>query len=752
MQRTYVDQNTFSAGVLAPELHARVNLDKYAAGLKTCRNWIIQQQGGARFRTGFEFVAEIRNSAIAPRLVPFQYNLEQSYVLTFEDLTMRVIKDGKEVVETNQVVTAIAATTPPVATVAAHGYVDDDDIYLLNVTNCPGGPYRINVLTANTFQLLDYRGNPIDATGWVVTGASVVNRIYTLASPFDADSAYQMRFTQSADVMTFAHTLYAPRDLTRSGHAAWSFSSVAFGATIATPTGQAAAPTGAGAITYSYKITAVSATTAEESIATAAATCVNASPLTDAVFNTVTWNVVSGAGFYNVYKKRGGVWGFIGAAESNSFVDNGVIADMTTVPPTAKTVFNAVNKYPGVVAYHQQRRFFAAPTENIQNIKASRSGNFKNFNTSTPSQNDDSLDFTLVAQQVHAIKHLVSLDELIALTAGGEWVIRGTDNGVLTPKSFYPKPQGQRGASDQRPLVVGGTVVYVDRTQTTVRELQYTYQSDKYDSADLTILAKHFFKNHTIVDWCYQQHPDSIIWAVREDGVLLGLTYNREQEVWAWHEHTTDGVFERVCCITEGLEDVLYAIVSRSVDGYGRRYIERLHTDERDTVADAFHVDSGLTYVRTPPVDELFGLDWLEGKTLAILADGNVHPARTVVAGRITLQAEYSVITFGLAIPEADIETLPIDANQLVGPHKSVPRAMLRVHEARGLQCGPSVDLLEDIPTPIEAYDTEGALTTGDVEVYTASGWGHHGQVVIRQPHPLPATLLAIVPMLAVGE
>lgn len=751
MQRTYANQPSFAAGLLAPALHARVDLQKYAVGLKTCRNWLVHPQGGASNRPGFEFITEALDSSEPVRLIPFAFNTEQAYVLIFSDGKLRVIRNGLDVVQSDIAIETLASVTPPTLGATAHGLSDGDDVYLTGIENCPGGPYRVAAAGTDSFQLTDYAGNWIDATTWVLQPGAVINRIYTPASPFAQAALAELYYTQSADVMTFAHPDYAPRDLTRNGHASWAFSSVSFGASIAAPANLSATG-GSGSVTYDYVVTAVHAETGEESVASVADTCTNGT-LSAAAANTLAWDVVAGAAFYNVYKRRGGVYGFIGAADTNAYTDDGVIADMTTVPPTARTVFNATGEYPGVVAYHQQRRFFARPDNNTQNVKASRSGNYKNFNVSTPTQDDDALSFTLVAQQVNEIRHLISLDELIVLTAGGEWVVRGTNNGVLTPSSIFAKPQGQRGASTVRPLVVGETVLYLEPNGAVVRDLNYTLTSDKYTGTNLSVMAAHLFEGHAIVDWCYQQYPDSVVWAVRDDGVLLGFTYLREHEVWAWHEHRTDGAFESICCIPEGGEDAVYVSVKRTINGAVKRYVERMarrFVAATDSIADAFFVDSGLSY-HGDPVDELFGLEWLEGKEVAILADGNVHPPRTVQNGYVQLQSHFSTIQIGLPIAGADLAPLPIDPEQLVGPKKQIPRVKIRVKDTRGIQVGASEAELEDTPQTVVRYDEPVEIVDGDIEVATASGWGEHGEVLIRQPHPLPATVLAIVPQVALG-
>ncbi len=87
-------QPSFTAGVLAPALWARVDLAKYATGLKTARNLFIHPHGGASNRAGFEFIDEVKFSINYTRLIPFQFNTEQSYILEFGWGYIRVFRNG----------------------------------------------------------------------------------------------------------------------------------------------------------------------------------------------------------------------------------------------------------------------------------------------------------------------------------------------------------------------------------------------------------------------------------------------------------------------------------------------------------------------------------------------------------------------------------------------------------------------------------------------------------------------------------
>jgi hypothetical protein len=126
-----------------------------------------------------------------------------------------------------------------------------------------------------------------------------------------------------------------------------------------------------------------------------------------------------------------------------------------------------------------------------------------------------------------------------------------------------------------KPIELDDSAIYVQARGTKVRDFK-PVSADAYEGTDLTIFAAHLFDGYTLVDWDYAQNPHSIVWAVRSDGTLLGLTYIRDQAVWGWHRHDTDGVFENVCVVPEGNEDAVYFVVRRTINGVTKRYIERM--------------------------------------------------------------------------------------------------------------------------------------------------------------------------------
>ena len=246
-----------------------------------------------------------------------------------------------------------------------------------------------------------------------------------------------------------------------------------------------------------------------------------------------------------------------------------------------------------------------------------------------------------------------------------------------------------------------------------------------------------------------------------DDGSLVSLTYIKEHEVWAWTRHETDGVFEDVTVVAEGLEDVPYFIVRRKIGGVDRRYVERMQTRLFEKVEDAFFVDSGLTYSGTPAT-LLSGLSHLNEKTVVAMADGNVVRNLTVSNGSVTLPFAASKVHVGLPY-EATLMTLDLDTGMVQGlgtvqgRKKTVAEVTLRVEKTRGIWIGTADEtrdsgkLIEFKQRSSEAWDEAIGLMTGDLEITPIADWTNGGNIVIKQFDPLPMTILAIMPDVAVG-
>jgi len=151
-----VMQPSFTGGELAPSLHSRVDLSKYSTGLKTCLNFFVHAHGGVSTRPGFEFINEVKDSSKTVRLIPFQFNTQDTYALEFGDLYMRAYRNGGLVLFPGDAISDISnAATAEVTTTAAHGITNGKHVYLYDVegmTEINGGPYIAANVTSTTLE------------------------------------------------------------------------------------------------------------------------------------------------------------------------------------------------------------------------------------------------------------------------------------------------------------------------------------------------------------------------------------------------------------------------------------------------------------------------------------------------------------------------------------------------------------------------------------------------------------------------
>jgi len=800
-------QRSFAGGEIAPALYARADQVKYATGLRTCLNFIVMRHGGVQNRPGFEYIATGKTLGRRVRLLKFVFNSDQTYVLEFGHLYIRIIRNGVQVA-----VSGVAAYS------GATAYVVGDLVSSGGVNY-----YCIAATTGNA---------PPNATYWYALTGS----IYEIPTPYDEADLADLQYVQSGDVVTITHQDYAPRELSRTAHTTWVLSTIGFAPSISAPAGPSATPGGAGTTVWRYKVTALTSDTYYESLPTASFSCTGGDP-TAAAPNTLSWSAVSGAAEYYVYREvtpGNGVYGFIGVAAATSFNDPKIVPDASSTPPIARTPF--ASDFPAAVSYFQQRQVFANTPLYPEKNWMSRSGDFHNLTIRSPLQADDAITFTIAGREVNEVRHLVEVDaRFVVLTAGGEWEIQGDANGTVTPTEVHPRQIGWNGAAKVRPVFISNTVLFVQARGSIVRDLRYEVAADGsgggYRGRDLSVFADHLFRGRAITAWDYQQIPESVVWAVRDDGVLLGLTYLREHDVWGWHRHTTDGKVEDLVVVPEGDQDVLYASIVRIIGGVEYRYIERqARRQVTDIAIDAKFLDSFLSYdgrntgattmtlstaagwtaqdtitvtasagyfvagdvgndmvlragtdeVRirvntytsatvvsgTPSrdvpaslrgvavtnwgkaVDELSGLGHLEGETVSALGDGVVESGLTVAGGAITLGRPYEVIHVGLPYT-CDLETLDLEVvngQTLADKKKRINRVTVFTQASRGFKAGPDAAHLKELPVQVANYDDPSATEPEKSEVVLNATWNNNGRVLIRQDDPLPLTVLAVVP------
>jgi len=418
------------------------------------------------------------------------------------------------------------------------------------------------------------------------------------------------------------------------------------------------------------------------------------------------------------------------------------------------------NNRPSVVSFFEQRLVFGNTNNNPQTLWFSKNGDYDNFTTGTG--DDDALVYTIASNQVNAIRYLSATRVLTVGTSGGEYVLTSTNDSPVTPTTTLIRKYSNYGTATIEPVQVADVTLFVQRGSRKIREFKFVgdVNTGGYQAPDMTILAEHVTKGG-ITQMAYQQEPDSVVWCIRADGTLLGMTYRREEEVVAWHKHVIGGAFGSGQAIVESIatlptdsgEDELFMIVKRTIDSVTKRYVEKLKPFDFGSVSTAAHfVDSGLSYSGSS-TSTLSGLYHLRGQTLNILANGSSHPTAVVSDGGVTLNFAVTTAAVGYSFTSS-MQTLRLEAGSVDGTSQGKPKRIhgitLRLFETVGLEVGNSAADVDRIPfrDSSMAMDAAVPLFTGDKDIEFRGGFDEDDRIYIQQSQALPMTILAFYPRL----
>ncbi len=599
------------------------------------------------------------------------------------------------------------------------------------------------------------------------SGDALIGAPYEVVTTYTAAQLRDMRFAQSNDVVYIAHPDHAPAKLSRLSDTSWTLEDINFIPETPTPTGVGVANTTgvatSGKQTYKYVVTAIHATTGEESLpSTVASITADLLNKTDGNYNDITWTAVSPAPLeYRVYKYEAGLYGYIGTATSPTvtFRDDNIGADEDDTPPSGENPFDGSDDYPSIVFLWQQRLGWAATNNKPFTVWLSPSAQFESMSASKPPADDDAIEKTLAAIQSNRIQWVEGDRSLVMGTTGNEWSMGSTDGEALTPAGGGFSKQGSKGSESIPAISTGDSLLYVQRGGDIIREFAYSYTVDRYESPDASIISSHLLDERKVVNWCYQTIPYSVVWIVMDDGSLISMTYVREHEVVGWHRHETDGIVEDVCAIpgTEGY-DLVYAVVKRNVDGDDVRFVERMdnYFIRIDDPSDAFFVDAGVTYDGAATTTLTAIAAHLVGETVKIWADGAERPDMVVPAGgTLELTKEASKVHVGLPFVSDVAPTRP----EIVAPEGTsltrvykVANANVKLYRSMGVKAGATPDELEEILVHDASDPLPPAYVTSDHELPVDNGWDEDWEFTIRADGAGPMTVLAVVYDVEIGE
>lgn len=441
----------------------------------------------------------------------------------------------------------------------------EDQVYIMELGNLYGRVYK------NGARIESPPGTPVE-----------------FVTPYLTADLFDLHFCQSADVIYVAHSSHAPRQIARTSDTSWTCTAFPY-------LNASDVVAGGGAPFLPLRIDVM---LTPSGVGPGPVTITASSPIFDVAMTKV--DGVAGLGKILWRLTQGGVDTLF---EVTAFIDasNLTATPVTVFPSTAasssfeEAAWSDFRGYPSCVTLFQQRLWWAGSTFQPDTLWGSQTSDYTNYSPGTALDNE-ACTFTLASNKINIIRWLAPSRSFLVGTSGQEWQTRGDAlENPITPSSVDAIPETTYGSDNVSPVQVSYATLFLQRHARRLREYTYNFTTDAYDAPDMTILAEHIsLGGFTQMD--YQQELDSIVWCVRADGTLCGLTYERPQDVVAWHRQVTNGRFESVAVIPNpnADEDQVWVIVNRTIGGVTKRYVEYL--DTQGGYYGKLGVDCGLTY------------------------------------------------------------------------------------------------------------------------------------------------------------
>lgn len=758
----YISQLAFTTGEVSPDVSSRFDLEQYKSALLEAENVVIRPYGAVAKRQGSQYVGQVKYSDKPTRLFEFTTNTNNSFMLEFGDKYIRVWNYG--------IYTGIEVTTPftsdilfdlncnqsgdvmficsgkyPIQTLSR--YSDTD--WRMSTYKLTEQPYdEINTDNGHT---LTVNGDTITSTkdlftqdmvGSVIQIAYYVEAVHTKAAGEVVEKRVHRGLLPLLIEKTYNNINYNVENYSTDTELSWKFTTHGtWEGTVKLQISNNDGQTWKDYRTYTSK---------------------NDYNVTD------TGKIEAGARLKYVSDIKSGsvncdlsIMPFTqyGIVEIKSVTDAknakvNVLNGIKEGEPSYQWKLGSWNRgrgYPKLCTFYQDRFVVAATDSKPNFIWFSRTGDYPNFGVEKVEgtiTDDSAITLPVINRKMCEIRHLVPANDLIILTSGNEWIVRGDK--TITPTNCNLKTQTQRGALSCEPQFIGNRCVFVQERGGTVRDMGYSYESDNYTGQDLTLFVKTLVKGHVAVTSAYAQDPDSIIYYVRDDGQLNCLTYIPEQKVYGWSHFVTNGKYRYVESVAEGEQDTIYFVVDRVINNKNVKCIERsipLYTEDNSDV----FLDCYVKVANSIKTDYI-NAPHLVGQMVDIVVDGQQMPSREVPpTGVIKLDGKANVITVGLPyttkikIPNVEQQ---INDGTLQGRVATVSRVVLRMYKSFGGKVGRTFDRMDDITLP------PNELFTGDKPVILPKmgiNYSTDTSICIKHSDPFPFNLLSITRIVEIG-
>jgi hypothetical protein len=746
MSKVSLIKTSFNGGELSPRLDGRVDIDKYSNGCSVLENFIPLVQGGIMKRPGTQFISSTKGDQKV-WLAKFEFTYQQSFILEFGHEYIRFYFNHGQIVSGSTPYEIATPYTSSDLTTAENTFAlsmaqTGDVIYIANrnhppaklsrlsntnwtysVVNFKEGPFEDNntnkFLKVIVHGLQLFIGGPfieyavtLDSTGALFT-SSMVGTLLQLEVTDDKTKPWYSQISPTTTAVTNLNDLcrndrkYYGCNVSQGAKKTWYVA----------PTHTDGGRFDGDEISWWYLSDEIGVVRIDSVL--------SATNATGTVLKQVAYTAVPAE-----------TWAW------------------------SKAAWRSDIGYPDQVTFFRERLVFARD----QKVWFSTSGDYENFAAKEFGEvlTDSAISIDITSEDSSPIKYLVSTPQgLICGTNSDQVLVAAASIAEpFGPTNIIVSPGSGVGGRQISPVKVDQSILVIHRSGKKLFNTQYDANSNFFISPDQTVISDHIL-SPGIIDMAWQRDPWNILWMVRNDGQLIGFTFNQQQQVQGFHRHITNGVVEAIQVIPspDGSRDDLWIVVRRSINSSTVRYVELLKTEDQIGFgqSDFWYSDSALQYTGASTTI-ISGLNHLIGQSVQILANGASHP-NVIVSSSGSITLNYPVTSAVIGLPYiALVQTMNLEGGANNGTSqgkvKRIDRIIVRLLDSLGnIQCAPSINgnQLGKFDT-ITFHNTNDRLDlpppifTGDTIVNLSSEYNRVGRICIKQTEGFPLTILAIMP------
>lgn len=728
----FVDiQTSFITGELDPLLRARVDLQQYTNALAKATNVVVQPQGGIRRRPGLKHIVELPSAAAnGVRLVPFEFSVDDSYMLCFTDLRMYILKDGVQITNINGSGNAYLTTTITSAMLANIVWTQSaDTMIIVQEDLAPQRLVRGASDSSWTISTISFDTTPKYAFDLDVH----VNNSETL-TPSAVSGNVTLTSTSSKHD---TGTAQAGSSTTITLKSASSSTDDYYNGLYITITGG----TGSGQIrTIHDYVGSTKVVTVDRAWTTA--------PDATSTYSLTTFTTESVNQYINAEPQgRARVVRYVSATvveavtEYPFFSTSTLAAGRWEIEHGYENVWSASKGWPRTVTFHEGRLYFGGSKSRPSTIWGSRIGLFYDF-VPVESLDDDAIEATLDTSSLNVIVDMISGRDLQVFTTGGEFYVPQVGTEPITPLTLAFKAVSRNGTKPgTRVQALESGSVYIQRLGKSVNEFMFSDTQATYVTQRISLLAGHLLKSPTRMTLRRANSTDEgdlLMMANETDGTMAVFSVMRSQQITAPSEYITDGKFLDV---QVDVSDI-YVVVRRVFNGTTKYFIE-LFRDNLFTDC-AFSGGAAASASSLPHI----------AKALNVITDGVPQSNETVSGGGSVTFDRASTTSYEVGLPfTVYAKTMPVEIKLQTGTRMAFKKRIVEINaivdDTQHLE-------LNSNPVPFRSFDNPlldeaVAEFTGIKRVNGVLGYSREQAIEISQSLPQKMTLLGLEYKVAVS-